>query len=65
MINKIIDRILPYWHNIFNADRWCAKEDRAFYKLYLWFIFLTTYVLIGTYLYDKEMLDIFFWPFNL
>ena len=65
MINRIKSKMISYWDYLSNADNWCAKEDRAFYKLYLWFVFLTTYVLIGTYLYDKEMLAIFFCPFNL
>ena len=65
MIDRIIDKMIPIWDNLVDPDRWCKEEDRAFYKLYLWFVFLIVYVLIGTYLYDKEMLDIFFWPFNL
>ena len=65
MIDRIMDKIIHLWDNLIDPDRWCDKEDRAFYKLYLWFVFLITYVLIGTYLYDKEMLAIFFWPFNL
>ena len=61
----MFDKLLSIWDRMFDADKWCAKEDRAFYKLYLVFVFLTTWILIGTYLYDPDMLLIFFWPFNL
>jgi len=60
MLNKLI-KIINY---LSKPDNWCEPEDRAFYKLYLWFVCLTSYILIGTYLYDQEMLKIFFWPFN-
>ena len=61
----MFDKLLSIWERMYDADALCDKEDRAFYKLYLVFVFLTTWILIGTYLYDPDMLLIFFWPFNL
>jgi hypothetical protein len=61
----MFDKLLIIWDRIFDIDNWCKQEDRAFYKLFVVFVFLTTWILVGTYLYDPDMLLIFFWPLNL
>ena len=54
------------FNNLYNylsdPDNWCKPQDRSFYKLYLLFVVVTIYILVGTYLYDPNMLRIFFWP---
>ena len=61
----MLDKLLIIWGRIFDIDNWCTQEDKAFYKLFIVFVVLTTWILIGTYLYDPDMLLIFFWPLNL
>ena len=57
MFNKTINYLL-------NPNNWCEPEDRAFYKLYLWFTLVTSYILVGAYYYDQELLRMFFWPLH-
>ena len=58
-------RLWDLYYYLSNADNWCEPEDRCFYKLFLWFVAIVIWILIGTYIYDEDMLLIFFWPFNL
>ena len=69
MLNNYIRRdMLSKLVNIYNylidSNNWCESRDRTFYIIFLIWVSLSSYLMIGLYYYYPKVLDMLYWPLN-
>ena len=61
----MLDKLFDLWDNMVDYCRFESRHDSIWYSWYLIYILTITWMLIGMYLYNPDLMAIPFWIFYL
>ena len=60
----MLSKLVNIYNYLTNPNTWCEPQDRTFYILFLIWVLVSSYIMIGLYYYYPKVLDMLYWPLN-
>lgn len=61
---NMLRKLVNIYNYLTDPNIWCEPRDRIFYIIFLIWVSLSSYIMIGLYYYYPKVLDMLYWPLN-